>query len=157
MMDQTDNGYYRCKIQHKTFYNECMSAYAKYITPEMLLTLKNNYSTKKLIPQSLCCNPRSKRERLFQISLAPNKIHVNFRHTHCWSLRLVDSIFYKFNILIDPNLARHLKMKDGNKGKSQVYEKTKEYTSGRSVNRYTKFAEAHCSQLDAQSMRVESR
>ena len=47
MMDRTDNGYYRCKIKHETFYNEYTSAYVKHITPAMLLTLKHNYSTQK--------------------------------------------------------------------------------------------------------------
>ena len=47
MMQRTDKGYYRCKIQHAEFYNECMKCYARYSTPEMLKMLQHEYSTKK--------------------------------------------------------------------------------------------------------------
>ena len=50
MMDRTDKGYYRCKVQHETFYKECKTALAKYITPEMLTMLQHNISTKKMSP-----------------------------------------------------------------------------------------------------------
>ena len=48
MMERTDKGYYRCKIKHEDLYNECMRAYAKYITPDMLVMLQHNFSTKKM-------------------------------------------------------------------------------------------------------------
>ena len=48
---------------------------------------------------------------------------------------------------MDENLIRHLQKKDGNKGKRQILQKSKEYKSIRSTNRYAKFAEAHRSQL----------
>ena len=47
MMERTDKGYYRCKIRHETLYKECMRAYSKYITPEMLVMLQHVFSTKK--------------------------------------------------------------------------------------------------------------
>ena len=47
MMDRTDKGYYRCKVQHETFYKECKTALAKYITPEMLTMLRHKFSTQK--------------------------------------------------------------------------------------------------------------
>ena len=33
MMDCTDKGYYRCKIKHDIFYNECRTAITKFVTP----------------------------------------------------------------------------------------------------------------------------
>ena len=56
---------------------------------------------------------------------------------------LWNRIFSRFQITMDENLIRHLQKKDGNKGKKQILQKSKEYKSSRSTNRYAKFAEAH--------------
>ena len=45
-------------------------------------------------------------------------------------------------------MSRHLKNKDKNKRKRQHQQKTVDYKAGRSANRYSKFAEAHRSQLE---------
>ena len=50
MMERSDKRYYRCKIQHEELYNECMSSYAKYITPEMLIMLQHSFSAQKNEP-----------------------------------------------------------------------------------------------------------
>ena len=47
MMERTERGYYRCKIEHEEFYNECIKCYAKYCLPEMLKMLQHDYSTQK--------------------------------------------------------------------------------------------------------------
>ena len=47
MIEMMDKDYYHCKIQHESFYNECMLAYAKYWKPEMLKILMHTYTTQK--------------------------------------------------------------------------------------------------------------
>ena len=57
-------------------------------------------------------------------------------------------LFSIFDIHLDENLVRHLKRKYASKKKRQVFQRTKEYKSSCSTNRYAKFAEAHRSKLE---------
>ena len=149
MMERTDKGYYRCKIQHEEFYNECMLAYAKYCKPEMLKMLMHTFSTQKnesLNHAVATLAPKGKdysqsealRTRVMLVAAAQIVGHYSL-----WK-----RLFSIFDIQLDENLVRHLKMRDLNKGKRQIFQRTKEYKSSRSTNRYAKFAEAHRSQLE---------
>ena len=149
MMDRTDKGYYRCKIQHEGFYNECMTAMAKYITPQMLSMLQHEFSTQKneslnhsvatLAPKGKDYSKSSSlKTRVMLTAGAQIKGHY----------LLWQQLFRKFLVPMDENLIRHLQVKDQFKWKRQLQQKTKEYKACRSSNRYSKFAEAHRSQLE---------
>ena len=57
-------------------------------------------------------------------------------------------IFNKFNLELDANLARYLKVKEIKKRKRQTLQGTKKYKARRSTKRYNKFAEAYKNQLE---------
>jgi len=147
-MDRTDKGYYRCKVQHEIFYKECKTALAKYITPEMLTMLQHNFSTQKnesLNHSVATLAPKGK--DYSQSSSLKTRVMLTAGAQIAGHFSLWNRIFSRFQITLDANLIRHLQKKDGNKGKRRLLQKSKEYKSSRSTNRYAKFAEAHRSQL----------
>ena len=148
MKDRTDKGYYRCKTQHQSLYNDFKTALSKYITIYMLVMLQHDFSTQKnesLNHTVAALAPKGK-DYSKSISLKTQVMMTGgaqiIGHSQLWR-----QIFSKCILQIDANLARHLKRKDENKSKRQQQQKTVEYRAGRSANRYSKFAEAHCLQL----------
>ena len=57
-------------------------------------------------------------------------------------------IFAKFYLTMDANLSHHFQQKDVVKSKRQLLQKTKEYKSSRSQNRYAKYVEDHVTRLE---------
>ena len=149
MMDRTDKGYYRCKIRDENFYNECRTAIAKYITPQMLSMLQHEFSTKKneaLNHSVATLAPKGK--DYSQSSSLKTRVMLTAGAQIQGHYRLWNRIFLKFKIPFDKNLISHLQMKEKNKRNRQIMQKTKEYKTSRSSNRYAKFSKAHCSQLE---------
>ena len=124
-MERTDKGYYRCKIQHETFYNECMRAYSKYIAPEMLVMLQHVFSTKKneSLNHYVASNAPKGKDYSKSTSLL-TRVMLTAATQIVGNLELWTRIFVKFKLRIDTNLVRHLKRKDLNKVKRQVHQKT---------------------------------
>jgi len=149
MMERTDKGYYRCKIMHENFYNECRTAMAKYITPQMLSMLQHEFSTKKneaLNHSVATLAPKGK--DYSQSSSLKTRVMLTAGAQIKGHYLMWNRIFQKFQINLDQNLISHLQMKDKNKWTRQIVQKTKGYKISRSTNRYAKFAEAHRSQLE---------
>ena len=121
MMERTDKGYYRCKIRHETLYKECMRAYSKYITPEMLVMLQHVFSTQKneSLNHSVASNAPKGKDYSKSTSLL-TRVMLTAATQIVGNLELWTRIFSKFNLIIDTNLVRHLKRKDQNKLKRQV-------------------------------------
>ena len=149
MTERTDKGYYRCKVQHEELYNEFMLCYVKYITPDMLKMLMHNFSTQKneALNHSVATSAPKGKDYSQSASLQ-TRVMLTGAAQIAGHYQLWKRLFLKFNLQLDANLIRHLKGKDETKEKKQIEQKTKEYKSRRSTNRYAKFAEAHRSQLD---------
>lgn len=149
MTERTDKGYYRCKVQHESLYNEFMLCYEKYITPDMLKMLMHNFSTQKneALNHSVATGAPKGKDYSQSASLQ-TRVMLTGAAQIVGHYQLWKRLFSKFKLELDSNLIRHLKGKDGTKEKRQIEQNTKEYKSKRSTNRYAKFAEAHRSQLD---------
>ena len=149
LKDRTKRGYYRCKTLHRELYDEMLIAYSKYCTPAMLIMLQHEFSTQKNEAMNHSVATLAPKTKTFSKSSS-----LLTRVMICGATRIVGhhevwtKIFTQFNLNMDSNLSRHFQRKDDVKLKRQLFQKTKEYKTSRSQNRYVKYAAAHVSQLE---------
>ena len=149
IIDRTTKGYYWCKIKYKELYNDCMKARAIYCTPDMLAKLQHHYSTQenKSTNHSVATLAQKTKD-YFKTNSLLIKVML------CAGAQVVGNhdlwirIFNKFNLELDTNIARYLKVKKSKKRKRQILQGAKKYKARYSTKRYNKFAEAQKSQLE---------
>ena len=144
MIDRTTKGYYLCKIKDEEFYNNFMKPHGIYCTLNMLAKLPHNYSTQKNDPINHSVATLAHKTKKYsktnslriRVMLYAGSQVVGYHD-------LWNSMFNKFNLDLDSNLAQCLKVKEIKKKQRQTIKGTKKYKAFRSTKRYNKFAELH--------------
>ena len=95
MTDQTDKGYYHCKIKHEQLYNEFIAAHRKNATLDQLCMLQHDTSTQpnesmKNSVAAIAPKNKNKIEVIFSIG----KSTVMCRRSDYWTSRVVEEISF---------------------------------------------------------------
>ena len=105
MKDETDKGYYRCKIKYQTLYEEFTNAIGKYITPSMLSMLQHDVSTQKNESLNHYVATLVPKDKEYSISVSlKTRVMLNAGSQIVGHLLLWTRIFTNFNLKTDQNL-----------------------------------------------------
>ena len=149
MMERTERGYYRSKVDHEKLYLEVMEEYARFITRPMLLMLNHQYSTQKneaMNTSVASLAPKTKHycstnQLLTRVGIAGACQVIG--HATFWS-KVCSSLDFK----IDANLLSILKQRDTHKQKKNIWQSTIKGKKKRSANKHAKINKEHKEYMD---------
>ena len=151
LVERANRGYYRCKVEHASVYNEIMHAIQPYLSDECLRQLHHPYHTQ-----------RNEALNKSVATYAPK--HKTFSLTESLTTRVAiaagtqilgyhdfwKEIFQEFGIIFDSQISSVLMEMQNKKEKQQVRAKTVEKKKMRTKLRYKKYEAAHIQDMDDQ-------
>ena len=139
LMERNERGYYRSKLEHAELYTQMSAVYQPYIKEEMLEMLRHPWSTQTNEAMNQSVAAYAPKGKTFSLTDS-----LDTRVSIAGSIQIVgyfkfwDQVFRKLNIVMDPNLRKHLQSRDRIKKKKSEKQKTKEGNKLRGEKKYEK-------------------
>ena len=150
MMERNDRGYYRCKVKDKQLYDDIMSEYSRFITPDNLAMVHHVWSTQKNEAMNTSVAALAPKHKHYSMTISlKTRVGIAAACQVQGFAKFWSNVCTTLGFDIDANLLSKLTMRDEKKRRKKVSSSTLEGKRKRSRSKHGKINLEHKHQMAA--------